>query len=166
MRETQRKGDIATTQAIASFTRAGCDVSIPVTESAAYDLIVDINNRLYRVQNKFSSLRDVDLRRVHNNAQGYVVKPAFGFDILYIFTVFDTHEYLILRSKWGTSITPKASDAFELVIEKLKMEGSTEIGIGLVLKTSQRITRCGSSTLSPSANIFNPDIANVVKASV
>lgn len=41
MRLTQRKGDLATTQAISTFTRMGFDVSIPVTESAQYDLIVD-----------------------------------------------------------------------------------------------------------------------------
>jgi hypothetical protein len=41
MRETQRKGDIAVSQAIATFTKMGFDVSIPFTESAAYDLVAD-----------------------------------------------------------------------------------------------------------------------------
>ncbi|MCA1566752.1 MAG: hypothetical protein LC803_14125 [Acidobacteria bacterium] len=41
MRVTQRKGDIATTQASATFTRLGYDVSVPITESAKYDLIID-----------------------------------------------------------------------------------------------------------------------------
>ena len=39
MRTTQRKGDIATSRAIAYFTSEGCDVSIPLTESAAYDIV-------------------------------------------------------------------------------------------------------------------------------
>lgn len=41
MRTTQRKGDLATAQAIASFTRMGYDVLIPITESAAYDIVID-----------------------------------------------------------------------------------------------------------------------------
>ena len=35
MRNKQRRGDIAFSQAIASFTRFGYDVSLPLTESAA-----------------------------------------------------------------------------------------------------------------------------------
>jgi hypothetical protein len=40
MRQTQRKGDIAVAQAIATFTRMGYDVAVPLTESAPYDLVV------------------------------------------------------------------------------------------------------------------------------
>jgi len=42
MRTTQRKGDTAKAQAIATFTKMGFDVSLPMTESAAYDLVVDV----------------------------------------------------------------------------------------------------------------------------
>lgn len=49
MRITQRKGDLATVQAIATFTRMGFDVSIPVTESASYDIVVDTLEGLKRV---------------------------------------------------------------------------------------------------------------------
>jgi hypothetical protein len=52
----------------------GFDVSIPLTESASYDLIVDDGTSLYRVQCKFSSTPDVDLRRIHSNGTGYVTK--------------------------------------------------------------------------------------------
>lgn len=85
MRVTQRKGDIATTQAIATFTRMGYDVSLPVTESAAYDLIVD-DGSLHRVQVKYTSGKDVDLRNIHSNSSGYVVKRASKncYDWLYV----------------------------------------------------------------------------------
>ena len=58
VRATQRKKDIATSRAIATFTAMGCDVSIPLTESAAYDLIVDNGDELARVQCKFTSEHD------------------------------------------------------------------------------------------------------------
>jgi PD-(D/E)XK endonuclease len=64
MRATQRKGDIAKARAVAMFTQMGCDVSIPLTESAFYDLIVDDGHRLYRVRDQTarnSSLRSVML---------------------------------------------------------------------------------------------------------
>ncbi len=95
MRETQRKGDIAVSQAITTFTRLGWDVSIPFTESAAYDLVVDSPEGLKRVQVRYTSNGEVDLRRVHSNSKGYVVKKTKinAYDWLYI--LHDKKEYLI-----------------------------------------------------------------------
>jgi hypothetical protein len=86
VRATQRKGDIATARAVARFTTMGYDVAIPLTESAAYDLVVDDGRTLARVQCKFVSGRQVDLRRIHSNAGGYVVKrtEAGAYDWLYV----------------------------------------------------------------------------------
>ncbi len=87
MRVTQKKGDLALTQAIATFTRLGYDVSLPITESAAYDMIVDDGEGLHRVQVKYSSGVEIGLRRIHSNSQGYVVKryAADSFDWLYAY---------------------------------------------------------------------------------
>ena len=68
MRTTQKKGDLAVAQAIATFTSKGFDVALPITESAAYDLIVDDTLGLWRVQVRFSSTRNVELRRIHSNS--------------------------------------------------------------------------------------------------
>lgn len=96
MRTTQRKGDIAVSQAIARFTKMGYDVSLPLTESAHYDLIVDTGGVLKRVQVRYSSVREVALRRIHSNSRGYVVKKtkANAYDWLYIFK-HSGEEYLI-----------------------------------------------------------------------
>ena len=98
MRTTQRKGDIAVAKAITRFTFIGYDVSLPLTESAAYDLIVDTGKNLKRVQVRYSSVRQVALRRIHSNSKGYVVKKTKNnaYDWLYIFK--DTgEEYLIKK---------------------------------------------------------------------
>jgi hypothetical protein len=86
MRITQRKGDLATAQAIATFTRLGYDVLIPITESASYDIVVDTSDGLKRVQVKYSSDRKDDLRNIHSNSNGYVVKKAKqdSYDWLYV----------------------------------------------------------------------------------
>ncbi len=102
MRNTQRKGDIAVSQAIASFTKKGYDVSLPLTESASYDLIVDIGNDLKRVQVRYCSISSVDLRRVHSNSKGYVVKKTKenAYDWLYVLKN-DGKEYLIEKCLAG-----------------------------------------------------------------
>ena len=64
----------------------GYDVSIPLTESAAHDLVVDAGERLFRVQCKYISGRQVDLRRIHSNGGGFVVIRAApgAYDWLYV----------------------------------------------------------------------------------
>jgi len=86
MRDTQRKGDIAVSQAITSFTKLGWDVSLPLTESAPYDLVVDLGRCLKRVQVRYTSGKEVDLRRIHSNSTGYVVKNTKenAYDWLYV----------------------------------------------------------------------------------
>lgn len=102
MRTTQRKGDTAVSQAIATFTREGLDVSLPLTESAAYDLVVDYKDTLYRVQVRYASTREVDLRRIHSNANGYVVKKTRdnAYDWLYVLCA-DDKEFLVNKCLSG-----------------------------------------------------------------
>jgi hypothetical protein len=121
MRVTQRKGDIATSRAIATFTAMGYDVSIPLTESAAYDLIVDTGQVLVRVQCKFAnnSRNQVDLRRIHSNSTGYVVKPTEenSYDWLFVLDGSDS-EYLIKRCPAGRrSVTLCDADKLGAVAE-------------------------------------------------
>ncbi len=95
MRTTQRKGDYAVAQAIATFTRLGYDALIPLTESASYDLAVDYLGSIKRVQVRYCGSRQVALRRIHSNSKGYVVKypTPNSYDWLYILTT-DNEEYL------------------------------------------------------------------------
>jgi hypothetical protein len=113
MRITQRKGDIAVSQAIATFTKLGYDVLIPLTESLPYDLAVDIQGTVVRIQVKYTSslTGEVDLRNIHSNAQGYVVKKYIdgSFDWLYVLKS-NGEEFLIkdnLSSR--RSVRPKQS---------------------------------------------------------
>jgi hypothetical protein len=96
MSETQYKGDVALSKAISTFTILKYIVSLPITDSAPYDLIIDDGFGLYRVQCKYSSSEKyVDLRRIHSNAKGYVIKRyKNSFDWLYVFHS-NGKEYLI-----------------------------------------------------------------------
>ena len=120
MRNTQRKGDYAVTRAIASLTKLGFDISIPITESAPYDLIAEKNGVLKRIQVRYTSNKEVDLRRIHSNSNGYVVKKTKmnAYDWLYILNS-DEREYLVqecLHSR--RSITPTEKDLIENCLER------------------------------------------------
>lgn len=106
MSEMQRKGDIGVTQAIATFTKHGFNVAVPISESTKYDLVVECNGKLYRVQTKYNSSRSVDLRSVHANTKRTImVKYASGdFDWLYVLQ--GGKEYLVTKDLGGrTGIT-------------------------------------------------------------
>ncbi|OGM59187.1 hypothetical protein A3A75_03160 [Candidatus Woesebacteria bacterium RIFCSPLOWO2_01_FULL_39_10] len=120
MRLTQRKGDVAVSQAISSFTKLGYDVSIPLTESAHYDLVIDSAEGLKRVQVKYTSKKDVDLRRVHSNSSGYVVKKAQenAYDWLYVYKE-SGEEYLFLVCLFGRrAVRPFDKDLLRNVLKR------------------------------------------------
>ncbi|MCL5781786.1 MAG: group I intron-associated PD-(D/E)XK endonuclease [Patescibacteria group bacterium] len=124
MRITQRKGDIAVAQAVATFTKNGYDVALPLTESASYDIIVDTGRELKRVQVRYAANGQTDLRRIHSNSTGYVVKKpkAGSYDWLYVLTS-DSREYLVRRDLSGRrSVKPNDKDALSLVLRKYTEE--------------------------------------------
>lgn len=101
-------------QAIATFTKLGFDVSIPLTESAAYDLVIDSPEGLKRIQVRFTSNGEVDLRRIHSNSKGYVIKKTKidAYDWLYVLD--RGTEYLIKECFSGRrSIKPKKNCRLE-----------------------------------------------------
>lgn len=99
----------------------GYDVAIPLTESAAYDLIVDDGSQLARVQCKYANdpRRQVDLRRIHSNSSGYVVKRAAEGSYDWLFVVDGaSDEYLIRTCHAGRrSVTLKDADKLGAVAE-------------------------------------------------
>ena len=119
MRITQKKGDIAVAQAISTFTKMGFDVSVPITESAAYDLVVDVNEEnktLRRVQVRYTGSNEVDLRRVHSNSKGYVVKKTKknAYDWLYVLKS-SGDEHLFMQCLEGRrSVSPSHTTLLKL----------------------------------------------------
>lgn len=99
----------------------GYDVSIPLTESAAYDLVVDDGRELARVQCKFTNdpRPQVDLRRIHSNSSGYVVKLAAADSYDWLFVLDGANaEYLIKDCLVGRrSVNLRPSDKLGAVAE-------------------------------------------------
>lgn len=115
-RKTQKKGDLALSKAIYDFTELGYDVSLPITESASYDLIVDDGCGVWRVQAKFlgETVPYVDMRKIHSNSTGYVVKKykENDYDWLYVYKQ-NVASYVAKRFITTQSYTPKRSDLLE-----------------------------------------------------
>lgn len=55
MLDTKLKGNLTEIECMASFMELGYLVSIPFGEDSRYDFIVDINNKLYKIQCKTCS---------------------------------------------------------------------------------------------------------------
>ncbi len=112
---------MALAQSIATFTRMGYDVSLPITESAAYDLVLDTPEGMKRVQVRYSSNKEVDLRRIHSNSKGYVVKKAIenAYDWLYIYK--NSGEEYLLKSCLHSrrSFTPNSEYLLASVLKSL-----------------------------------------------
>jgi hypothetical protein len=74
--DTIRKGDIAETQAIATFVKRGHMVSVPVSDHCPYDFVLEDSDDLHRIQVKYARLRDdgrklrCSLKRSNPNANG------------------------------------------------------------------------------------------------
>ncbi len=121
MRNTQRKGDIAKSKAIEKFTHFGYDVGILITESASYDILVDVNGSVKRVQVKYNNDKEkcVQLRRIHSNSKGYVVKKYEDNSYDWIYVLYgDGSEYLIKQCLAGRStVTLNDSMLFEKQLE-------------------------------------------------
>ena len=69
-RNSKKQGDAGLGQAIAYFTSKGYDIALPLTDSADWDLIVEIENDLKRVQVKTSSQMKGDIAVVDASVKG------------------------------------------------------------------------------------------------
>lgn len=85
---TKQKGDIGVAQAIAYYTRAGHVVSYPLTDNAKYDLVVEVDGELKKVQCKYTAYkRDdyiVELRTMGGNASWNKVYGYVDADLLFV----------------------------------------------------------------------------------
>ena len=70
-KNSKKQGDAGLGQAIAYFTMKGYDVALPLTDSADWDLIVEIDGELKRVQVKTSSqIEESGIMKFNANVNG------------------------------------------------------------------------------------------------
>ena len=109
---TKQKGNITEMECILAFMKAGYKVSIPYGEDCRYDLIVDINNCLYRIQCKTShALTNPEdgfrfkTRSIVITTHGAKTNEYSSEDIDYFATVYEGKCYLVPVGECGNEKT-------------------------------------------------------------
>lgn len=90
----KKQGDMGMCYAIAYYSKLGWTISIPVTDSQDYDLIVDTGTKLLKVQVKTTSqisdhgIYIVSLKTCGGNKSGYTIKTFENnqSDLLFVLT--------------------------------------------------------------------------------
>lgn len=95
LKNSKKQGDAGVGAAISFFTINGMPVSIPLTDSQDYDLVVEIDGGLKKVQVKTTGYAErknyvVNLRVMGGNKSGYSSKA--GTDIVYDYLFVLTEE--------------------------------------------------------------------------
>jgi hypothetical protein len=92
-RNSKKQGDAGMGHAIATFTMMGYMVSIPLTDSQDYDLIVEVDGKLYKVQVRTTRFKSpsgsytANLKMTGGNSKvNYIHKKGneLVYDYLYI----------------------------------------------------------------------------------
>jgi PD-(D/E)XK endonuclease len=109
-KNTKKQGDVGLGDAISFFVAKGLTVSVPLTDSQDYDLIVDIDGELQRVQVKTTTYKRHDIFNVSLSLKGGNSKKNFihkkghelDYDFLYVLTQ-DGTRYFIPKDVIGSS---------------------------------------------------------------
>ena len=109
---SKQKGNLTELQCITAFYAEGCHVSLPYGENSRYDMIVDVDGILLRVQVKTSSLKDgsndainFSCRSSHVNSNGVKNVRYTAQEIDYFATFWDGQCYLVPVSECSTEKT-------------------------------------------------------------
>lgn len=107
MLDCKQKGNLTELQCLAAFTELGYTVSIPYGDCARYDFIVDINNILYRVQCKTSSLKEEGVyifscRSTTANRSSVISRSYSAEEIDFFATMIEGKCYLVPVSQTGS----------------------------------------------------------------
>lgn len=111
-KNTKKQGDWGLGVAISYFVTQSYTVSIPLTDSQDYDIVVDINDKLEKVQVKTTTYKSkggnyyVSLTIKGGNQTFSSIKKFDNLKIDYVFIVTkDNDKYLIPSTSLGNSVT-------------------------------------------------------------
>lgn len=109
MDNTLIRGDINELQCILDFQKRGYYCSIPFSGSCRYDVVVDINNHLYKIQCKSANYREEDgvlsisTHRQTTNTQTTIRYKYTAEEVDYFYTSWKQYSFLIPINETSTS---------------------------------------------------------------
>lgn len=106
MLDSKFQGNLTELQCLAAFTQLGYQVSIPYGDCARYDFIVDIDNKLYRIQCKTSHLETegaymFSCRSTAANHSRNATRSYSEEEIDYFATIIEGQCYIVPISETG-----------------------------------------------------------------
>jgi hypothetical protein len=121
---SKQKGNAGIGAAIAYFTRQGYNILIPLTDSQDYDIVVDMDGLLNKVQVKYTTSKApsgnyiIPLRSI-SGTSGKTYKTIIETDIDYLFCVTqDNDQYLVpiieLSNKNTITLSKEFSDCYKV----------------------------------------------------
>lgn len=109
---TNKQGNNAVAKFIYEFSSRGISVALPLDSSLPYDLIIDLNGKLQKVQTKSASrstdeLLIVKLQRTHLLAESRVYKnyTRTDFDLLAVYDTYRDDCYILTYPHWENKTT-------------------------------------------------------------
>jgi hypothetical protein len=113
------KGTVGLGHAIAYFTRKGMMVALPLNDSQPYDLIVEIDNALQKVQVKTSTSNAIALRTMGGNQSYHTAKLFDHSSCDYVYGLLDNGDSWLVptstfSNKTSLKLTDKKYDVYKL----------------------------------------------------
>ena len=130
MLNTVSIGDIGEAQAIALFTKNQIPVSKPLTNNVRYDLIIEKNNKLYRVQVKSTAnIKDGKMEfatKTTNYTKGSWSSNHYSKNEVDIFFLY------CLENEWCGLFIPEEEIPTSLYIRTIPQKNNQKVGIRLM----------------------------------
>lgn len=130
MLNTVSIGDIGEAQAIALFTKNQIPVSKPLTNNVRYDLIIEKNNKLYRVQVKSTAnIKDGKMEfatKTTNYTKGSWSSNHYSKNEVDLFFLY------CLENDWCGLFIPKEEIPTSLYIRTVPPKNNQKVGIRLM----------------------------------
>lgn len=124
-------GNIGEAVALAEFTKRGYTVLIPFGQNAPYDLVVDINNRFYRIQCKSTEkVHDGEKMifttcRMNNITYQRTVYTSDEIDYMFVYCIENGYMGLIPIEQLGTkAITIRIAPPRNCQVNRIRMAES------------------------------------------
>jgi hypothetical protein len=113
------KGTVGLGHAIAYFTRKGIMVALPLNDSQPYDLVVEIDGVLKKVQVKTSTSNAIALRTMGGNQSYHTAKLFDHTTSDYVYGLLDNGESWLIptsdfTNKTSLKLTDKRYDQYKL----------------------------------------------------
>jgi len=113
------KGTVGLGHAIAYFTRKGMMVALPLNDSQPYDLIIEIDGLLRKVQVKTSTSNAIALRTMGGNQSYHTAKLFDHSSCDYVYGLLDNGDSWLVptstfSNKTSLKLTDKKYDMYKL----------------------------------------------------